>query len=297
MPRKIEFVEVGTRDGFQNVTDFIPTEIKIETLERLIDSGVKTIQFSSFVSPKAIPQLRDAEIIAKETLSRHPEVSFMALVPNLKGAQNANASGVKKVNYVISVSESHNKANVNRTVDESFAELKKIIDEFGKDFVTLDAATAFGCPFEGYTTYKSLKEFILRGVALGINEFCIADTIGVATPNQVREYMSNLLKDFPDKKFGVHIHDTRNMGMVNNLVAIEAGVYMIQASIGGLGGCPFAPGATGNTSSEDLIYMLNKMGYDTGIDSDKIIETAKFVKDNVNGNFSGHHINITRKYN
>ncbi|MGD9569451.1 MAG: hydroxymethylglutaryl-CoA lyase [Sedimentibacter sp.] len=253
MSDKIELVEVGTRDGFQIVKDFIPTEIKIETIDRLIASGVKTFQLTSFVSPKAIPQLQDAAIVAKTCIKKHPDVNFMALVPNFKGAENAVANGVNKINYVISVSESHNKANVNRTVDESFAELKNIVGEFRKDTdVTLDVATAFGCPFEGYIPYEKVRNLIIRGSDIGINEFSIADTIGIAVPNQVREYITKLLKEFPYKKFSVHIHDTRNMGMVNNLVAIEAGITNIQASIGGLGGCPFAPGATGNAASEDL---------------------------------------------
>ncbi len=293
--KHIQFVEVGPRDGFQNVTAFISTETKLEIIEKLLEAGVQHIQITSFVSPKVIAQMKDAGKIAKVIVAKYPYVNLWALVPNFKGAQLAKEHGLKNVNYVISVSESHNKANVNKTIDQSFAELEKIIKKLPELHVCLDAATAFGCPFEGVTPYEALESYVRRGIALGIKEFNICDTVGVAFPDQVRGYITALKKSFPDIILNVHIHDTRNMGIVNTLAAIECGITKVQAAIGGLGGCPFAPGASGNTSSEDLIYMLNHMGYETGVRFDCLLDAAKYTKEHVDGNFSGHQIFILKQ--
>jgi hydroxymethylglutaryl-CoA lyase len=185
-------------------------------------------------------------------------------------------------------------ANVRKTVDESFAQLEEMTGAFPDMHIILDAATAFGCPIEGITSYESLKSYMERARGLGIDACTLCDTIGVANPNQVREYITRLRGDFPGMTFRVHIHDTRNMGMINSLAAIECGIADIEVAVGGLGGCPFAQGASGNTSTEDFVYMLHELGYETGIDFDKLLETANYAKEHVRGNFSGHHINITR---
>ena len=294
--KKIKVVDVGPRDGFQSIKEFIPTELKIEIIERLISSNVKNIQLSSFVSPKAIPQLRDSKEVCRHFLDKYDDLNFLALVPNLYGAKNAYETGIRTATYVASVSESHNKANINRTVDQSFEELAKIRNDYPDLKISFDVATAFGCPFEGITPYQNVIDFVGRGWNLGVKIFNLCDTIGVATPDRVKTLVIKLKEAFPDAHFSIHIHDTRNMGMLNNLAAIENGIDEVQTSIGGLGGCPFAPGATGNTSTEDLVYMLNKMGYDTGIDFISLLDTAKFVRSKIEGNYSGHQINIAKEY-
>lgn len=289
---KIRVIEIGPRDGFQNICDFIPTEVKLETIHKLADAGVKDIMVTSFVSPKAIPQMRDAREVAETCVKRWPGVRCSALVPNLRGALDAMASGVRELTVVISVSASHNRANVNQTHEQSYENLEKILKECPEANITVDLATAFGCPFEGYIRLEQVREMVQTIYSMGIRSFDLCDTIGVANPSQVKEYTTAMLREFPEADFGVHIHDTRNMGMVNTLTAIQCGIRTVQASVGGLGGCPFAPGASGNTSSEDMVYMLNAMDYDTGIEFDKMLEAARYVHTHVKGNYSGHQINI-----
>ncbi|WMJ78839.1 MULTISPECIES: hydroxymethylglutaryl-CoA lyase [unclassified Sedimentibacter] len=291
---KVQIVEVGPRDGFQNLKDYIPVETKLKVIDDLIEAGVKSMQHTSFVSPKAIPQLRDAGEISKILLEKYPAYDFFALVPNLYGARKAYELGLRKVSYVVSLSASHNKANINRTHDESFAELKTIMDNYKDLDVCVDVATTFGCPFEGKYSTDTVLRFLDRIAKMGVKEMSLADTIGIANPKQVREIVTAAVKKFPEIEFQVHIHDTRNMGMVNTLTAIESGITKVQSTLGGLGGCPFAPGASGNTATEDLAYMLSDMGYETGIDVDKLIEAAKYEKSIISGNFSGHLVNIQK---
>lgn len=292
MARRIEIVEVGPRDGFQNLCDYIPTEDKLRFIDGLADAGIRHIQITSFVSPKAIPQMRDAMEVARESLSRHPDLNLFALVPNLRGAQSAREAGLNKVSNVISLSESHNKANIRKTHDESFTELDKILDSSGDMNVSIDVATAFGCPFEGHIPVSRLLDFIGRAHDKGIREFTLCDTTGMANPSQVREVVQKVTEAFPDTVFQAHIHDTRNMGMVNTLAAIESGINHVQSTLGGLGGCPFAPGASGNTATEDLVNMLNAMGFETGVDQEKLVKLAREEKEKIPGIYSGHLLNI-----
>lgn len=294
MTQRINFVEVGPRDGFQNVKEFIPTEEKLKVIDMLIGAGVKSMEIGSFVHPKAIPQMKDIKEVVTKTLEKHGDegIDFFALVPNLYGAKAAAACGLKKIDTVISVSESHNKANINRTVEESLQGLAKIREELTDMDIILSMATAFTCPFEGITPVENVLRIIRRGVQLGIHKFCLADTIGQADPKMVRNTIEIVKKVFPDEYVEVHIHDTRNMGVACTLAAIEAGIPNVQAALGGLGGCPFAPGASGNVASEDLIYMFNAMGMETGIDFDKMLATAKYETTIIDGNFSSHQIHI-----
>lgn len=292
---KVNVVEVGPRDGFQSVTEFIPTEIKLEIIDGLIKSGCKKIQVTSFVSEKAIPQMKDAKAVAKAVLEKYEDIEFFALVPNFYGAKEAVEAGIKEISPVISLSVSHNKANINRTHEQSLDELKRIRQEFPDVKITQDIATVFGCPFEGDMSIDSLLDMIGRIRDMGIHSFTLCDTIGVAYPKLVESVFQAVKREFPQEEFGVHIHDTRNMGMLNSYIAVLNGADSIQSSIGGLGGCPFAPGASGNIASEDLVYMLNKNGYETGIDFENMLGTAKLLKEKVSGIYSGHHINITVK--
>lgn len=297
MKKKIHIYEVGPRDGFQNIKEYIPLGEKLEIIDDILSSGIEHLQITSFVNPKAIPQMKDAVDVAKACLKKYPGVDFMALVPNLKGAKAAWECGIQRVAYVVSLSESHNKANINRTHKESIEELRKIRETYPKMQICLDLATAFGCPFEGRKSAKEAAAFLKDYVELGIREVNLCDTVGVANPAQVREVIQTVWRDYPELILQVHIHDTRNMGMVNTLAAIECGVDRVQSTLGGLGGCPFAPGATGNLATEDLVYMLNDMGYETGIVFDVIDAAAKCEKKLIpQGSFSSHHIKIKENF-
>lgn len=294
-PTSVTIVEIAPRDGFQNTKAFIPTEKKIRIVEKLIASGIKDLQIGSFVSPKAIPQMQDSEQVVDSVTPRYPECRFSVLVPNEKGAQRAAATGIPEITYVISVTESHNKANVNRRVAESFEELKRIIEspEFPFDRIKLDLATTFGCPFEGSTPFDLVRGRVLRAVEIGINDICLCDTIGTATPKQTRALVENLLDRHPEVRFRVHFHDTRGAGIANSLAAVESGITVIETSAAGIGGCPFAPGAAGNTSTEDLVFLLDAMEIDTGIDLSKLMDAAKYVVGTIEKpNASGHLIDV-----
>lgn len=292
---KVRICEVGPRDGFQNIKDYIPVEDKLHIIDGLIQSGVTYMEVTSFVSPKAIPQLKDAKEIVGICLKKYPDVEFMALIPNLRGAQTAVETGIKKVAYVVSLSASHNKANINRTHEQSYNALKEIMETYPQLDICVDLATAFGCPFEGKFPTSRVVEFLKDYVDLGVKEVCLCDTIGIANPAQVRETLKALQIAYPQLKLAVHIHDTRGMGLACTLAAIEMGVTDVQSTLGGLGGCPFTPGASGNLATEDLVYMLNEMGFDTGIDFEKILNLAKEeIKLIPSGVYSGHHIHIDK---
>lgn len=286
---KIEIYEVGPRDGFQNICSYIPLLTKLRIIDKIIESGVKHIQITSFVSPKAIPQMKDAQELAAACINKYPDIDFSALVPNLRGAKTAWETGIRKISYVVSLSESHNRANVNRSHEESFDELQKILKEYPQMDICIDLATAFGCPFEGKKYEKEVLTFLKLYVDLGIRKVNLCDTIGIANPAQVRRTIAAVKKEYPDLKLQIHIHDTRNMGMVNTLAAIESGVHMVQSTLGGLGGCPFAPGASGNLATEDLAFMLTEIGYPVDIDIKKLVQAAKYevsvIPDAV---YSGH---------
>ncbi len=290
--KQIEIMEVCPRDGWQNIKEFIPTELKINLIKRMLDAGIQSMQLSSFVHPKAIPQLRDAKEIVRTVVEQYPDCSFNALVPNLYGAKAAVECGLKEVSYVISISESHNKANINRTHEQSFAGLEEIRQAFPELNLVASFATAFGCPFEGETPLEKVVEFVERGKNLGIRKIELADTIGVGYPAQVERTFRTMRREFPEITFLAHIHDTRNNGIINSWVAMENGADIIHTALGGLGGCPFAPGASGNTSTEDFVYLLEKCGIETGIDFQKLLAVAKKMRELINGNYSGHHIHI-----
>ena len=297
MEKAIRICEVGPRDGFQSIKcAIIPTEQKIEVIDRLIEAGVKHMEFTSFVSPKAIPQMADSADVTRAVLEKHPDVDLFALVPNLRGAANAYELGLRKVCYVVSLSVSHNKANINRTHEQSLDAYKEIRAAYPDLEIVLDLATTFGCPFEGkYNDPAQVVTFLKDYVDAGLNVVCLCDTIGIADPAQVKAVIEAVKAAYPELELAVHFHDTRGLGMANTLTAIEAGVTEVQATLGGLGGCPFAPGASGNLATEDAVWMFNEMGYDTGISFSKVLAAAKFEKEIIEGNYSGHHINIAEE--
>ena len=291
--RKAIIVEVGPRDGFQNIKTMIPTEFKLEIIDGLVNAGFKKIQCTSFVNPKAVPQMQDATVVAKTALEKYPDVNLFALVPNFQGARAAVEAGLTEISPVISLSESHNKANIRRTRAESLTELTRIRQEFPDIKINQDIATTFGCPFEGKMTVPALVDLMGKLYGIGMRTFTLCDTIGVAYPGQIKSVLNTVKKSFPDREFNLHIHDTRNMGILNSFTGIQHGAASIQTSLGGLGGCPFAPGASGNTSTEDFVYLLHQEGYETGLNFDLLLSLARKLKSKVEGNYSGHHINIS----
>jgi hydroxymethylglutaryl-CoA lyase len=285
---QITICEVGTRDGFQIEPEFIPTGLKIEAVNRLSAVGIPRLEVTSFVHPKAVPQLRDAEEVMAR-IARRPGTVYAALVPNDKGAQRAVEAGVDKIHTVLSASESHNLANVNMTVAESLAKLEAVARVAQEAGVPLQGgiSCAFGCPFEGEVPLQKLEAIITRLVHFGFQAIGLADTTGMANPAQVRRTLEYLMPKFPGVEWTLHTHNTRAMAIPNILAAVECGVRHFDASIGGLGGCPFAPGATGNVCTEDLVHCLHAMGYETGIDLDALIEVSKRVEEMIGRELPG----------
>jgi hydroxymethylglutaryl-CoA lyase len=279
LPPRVTLCEVGTRDGFQIEPDFIPTELKIEVVNRLSATGMPRIEVTSFVSPKAVPALRDAEAVMAG-IARRPGTRYSALVPNDKGAVRAVDAGVDDVHTVVSASESHNLANVNMTIAESLAKLAataEVAHRAGKP-VYAGISCSFGCPFEGEVPVSQLERIVERLVGIGAAGIGLADTTGMANPAQVQRVLAHVMPRFPGVEWTLHTHDTRAMAIPNVLAAMEMGVTHFDASIGGLGGCPFAPGASGNVCTEDLVHCLEAMGVETGIDLDALIETSTRVQ-------------------
>lgn len=287
--KSIEVVEVGPRDGFQNVKTFIPTPDKVEIIKGLIEAGIKNVELSSFVSPKAIPQLADAALVCGEILAQYgDQIRASALVPNLKGAQSAWDAGIREVNCVVSVTPEHNKANINRTHAESLLELARMRDGLPDMKVRVDLATTFACPFTGWVPFEAAAALAAKVVGFGVTEIVLCDTIGVATPDRVYEVASRMQKAFPAVHFSLHLHDTRGMGLANTLAGIMAGITSFETSVGGLGGCPFAPGAAGNTATEDMVNMLNDMGIETGVNLRRFLDAVGKVGEKVDAPLSSH---------
>jgi hydroxymethylglutaryl-CoA lyase len=268
--------EVAVRDGFQIEPAFVATDTKIALIDELSETGLAKIEVTAFVSPKVVPQLRDAEEVMR-AIRRRPGVVYSALVPNAKGAERAAACDVDEINVVMSVSETHNRANVNRSTGESlagFADVLRMAKAAGAA-VNGSLSTAFGCPYEGPVAEARVLDLIERYLELGMDGVTLADTTGMAHPRQVRELVGAVLGRFPGIELTLHFHNTRGMGLANVLAGLEAGVIHYDASLGGLGGCPFAPGATGNICTEDLVHMLESMGYPTGVNLDKLLRAAR----------------------
>lgn len=280
LPSRAKIVEVGPRDGFQAERQWIPTETKIEIVNALARSGLKDIQATSFVHPKAVPQLADAEEVMAR-IDRPEGVEFRVLVPNMKGLQRALPYKPKRMNFMMSVTESHNRSNANCSIEESlrgFEAMVAVAMEAGVEPVGGMACT-FGCPFEGEVPIERIERIARRYVEMGFKEMGLSDTIGVANPRQVYDVAAYMLDRFPDIQWNLHMHNTRDMALANILAAMQAGITSFESSIGGLGGCPYAPGATGNVATEDLVNMLTEMGIETGVDLDALIAIAKRVQE------------------
>ncbi len=275
--------DVAVRDGFQIEKVFVPTATKVEVINQLSRTGLHKIEVTSFVSPKAVPALADAtEVLA--AIDRVPGVVYVALVPNVRGVQNAAATAARpdELNAVVSASETHNRANINRSHQQSLEELPamvKVAHAAGMK-ITMSLSTTFGCPFEGHVHEDVVLDFVRRFREVGFDGISLADTTGMANPRQVRELTRKVLDLFPppdDTYYTLHFHNTRGMGLANVVAGIEAGVRSFDGSVSGLGGCPFAPGATGNICTEDMVNMLEDMGYDTRVDLAKLLAVARRI--------------------
>ena len=275
MTQRIYFNEVATRDGFQIEPRFIPTDEKIALVDALSTCGYAKIEVTSFTSPKAIPMLRDAEEVMGR-IQRVPGVEYTVLVPNLRGAERALESRADELNLVMSVSETHNLANLRMPREKSFATLADVVRLVaGRTPVNVSLSCCFGCPMEGDVALATVLSFAERFVGLGVRGLTICDTTGMAHPAQVKMVVDALQQRFADTQLTLHFHNTRGMGLANVLAAVQSGIVRFDGSLGGLGGCPYAPGASGNISSEDAVHMLDAMGYDTGIDLARLLDIAR----------------------
>jgi hydroxymethylglutaryl-CoA lyase len=268
--------EVAVRDGFQMEDRFIPTDQKISVINRLSRTGLAKIEVTSFVSPHVVPALSDAEAVMR-SIDRMPGVVYSALVPNKRGFERARACEVDEINLVMSASLSHGLANLRMTPDQSLKEFARILDVAGpgRSAVNVALSTAFGCPFDGEVPSSRVLQIVDRLLALGVDGLSLCDTTGMANPLQVARLCEAVLARAPTLMLTVHFHNTRGMGLANALAAWNVGVIRFDASLGGLGGCPFAPGATGNVCTEDLVHMFAAMGCETGVDLSLLLTVSR----------------------
>ncbi len=278
LPKQVRVVEVGPRDGLQNERAQIPTAEKIRFINLLSEAGFGMVEATSFVSPKAIPQLADAgEVLT--SITRREGVSYPVLVPNKKGMERALAAGVRAVAVFTAASESFTRHNINMTIAESLESFRPVMEVARAEGIWVRGylSTGFGCPYEGAVPPEKVLEVSQQLLELGVDELSIGDTIGVATPNQVVEVVTLLAGQIPLEKLALHFHDTRGTALANVLTGLQLGITIFDSSAGGLGGCPYAPGAAGNLATEDLLYMLHGLGIETSVDLAKVVEATSFI--------------------
>src|SRR6266496_2332294 len=280
LPEYVRVVEVGPRDGLQNEKAQVPTEQKIQFIQMLAAAGLPVVEATSFVSARAIPQLSDASAVMAG-LQRLPETQYPVLVPNLKGMERALAAGVRSISVFTAASESFTRHNINATIAESLANFRPVVDLARQQSIPVRGyiSTVFGCPYEGSVAPKQVLSVARSLLEMGVSELSLGDTIGVATPNQIVNVLGLLLSEgaIPVERLAVHFHDTRGTALANVLIALQMGISIVDSSAGGLGGCPYAPGAAGNLATEDLLYMLHGMGIQTGVNLDKVVAATNFI--------------------
>lgn len=275
MTKRLYIQDVATRDGFQIEPAFVPTEGKIALIDQLSETGLAKIEVTSFTSPKAIPNLRDAEDVMRG-IRRVPGVEYTVLVPNVRGCERALGCNVDEINLVMSASDTHGLANLRMAPEQSLVQFREIIEVArGSDvFINASLSTTFGCPFEGDVPESHVHALIQRLLDIGVQGITLCDTTGMADPAQVERICRDALRNATGTVFTAHFHNTRGMGLANALAALNAGIDRFDASLGGLGGCPYAPGASGNICTEDLVHMFQRMGLETGVDLDRLLACA-----------------------
>ncbi len=281
LPEKVEIIEVGPRDGLQNEKSFVPTEIKKDFISALKSAGLKEMELTSFVSPKWVPQMGDAAEIVADCLDSNTR--NIVLAPNKKGIERVYMTDCKAVAVFVGVSNTFNQKNINKTTAESLAEVLPLIAELKNKnyFVRACISTAFYCPYEGRVNEEEVLALCGEFVRAGVDELSVADTIGMAAPHESYSLFSKLKEAYPDVLLTAHFHDTRKLGLANIFAALQAGITRFDTSAGGLGGCPFAPGASGNTATEDVVYMLHRMGIETGVDLDKLLQAIQIIQPHI----------------
>jgi len=278
LPSDVTIYEVGPRDGLQNESRLIPTARKIDLINALSDTGLHTIEITSFVNPKWIPQLADALEVA-QTITRKPGVRYSALVPNARGLETAMAGGMKEIAVFLSASETHSKRNINKSIAEALEAFAETVPPALAQGVKVRAyvSTVYGCPYEGAVDPEVSVALSRQLYDMGCYQVSLGDTIGVANPRQVRDVLTRVQAVIPNEAIAVHFHDTRGTALANILVSVDMGITVVDSALGGLGGCPYAPGASGNVATEDVVYMLEGMGIKTGVDLDKLVECSQMA--------------------
>ena len=278
LPKSIRIVEVGPRDGLQNESTIISTAKKAEFIQLLVAAGLKDIEVASFVHPKWVPQLADAQELISQ-LEPHEDVRYSALVPNMKGLERAMASGIRRIAVFTAASETFNRKNINMGIQESIDVFKPVVAEALKNGLSARGyvSTCFVCPYEGPITKEKVGDVAGALFSLGVDEVSIGDTIGAATPREVEDTVGYLLAQFPASKLAMHFHDTYGMAVANVYQSLQMGITTFDSSAGGLGGCPYAPGASGNVATEDLLYLLDRLGIETGVDLKLVRQASHFI--------------------
>ncbi len=279
LPARVTVVEVGPRDGLQNEAAHVSVDDRVAFCDALLAAGLPVVEVGAFVSPKWVPQMAGSDELFRR-LRKRPGARTPVLVPNRKGYEAARDAGCREIAVFTAASETFNRRNINASIDESFARFAEFVPEAKRDgtWVRGYVSTCFGCPYEGKVAPEKVVEVARRLVEIGCDEISIGDTIGVAVPTQSRDVMGLLLGVVPAERLAVHFHDTRGTALANVLAALEVGIAIVDSSAGGLGGCPYAPGASGNLASEDLLYMLHGMGIATGVDLDKVVAASRAME-------------------
>lgn len=292
-PQEVFIKEVGPRDGLQNEKKLVSIDQKIEWINRLVQTGLRYLEVTSFVHPKWIPQLADSDDLVKH-LPTHSNITYAALIPNRKGLERALDSPIQEFSVFMSASEGHNLRNINKSIHETFPILEEVVKE-GKATgrkVRGYVSTVFGCPYDGEVPLSQVINVCERLLEMGVYEVSLGDTIGVANPKQVQLVLEELLKYFPQEKLALHFHNTRGMALANVWAALEMGFKTFDSSLGGLGGCPYAKGASGNLATDDLDHMLKSMGIETGLKTESLMEAAIYIQNALGKSLQSHQMQI-----
>lgn len=279
LPSQVSLVEVGPRDGLQNERVRLSVAQKVRLIEGLIDAGMRQIEVGSFVHPKWIPQMADTAAVFQQ-LPKRDDVTYWCLVPNTKGLEAAIDAGATHIAVFLSSSETHNMKNINRTIAESLQNLREVCATAHQHGITIRGyvSTVFGCPYEGDVDFEHVMDITNQLIDMGIVQVSLGDTTGMGAPYQVRAALEQALARFPTEQLALHLHDTRGLGLANALVGLETGMRTFDVSVGGMGGCPYAPGASGNLGSEDLVHLLHSAGVATGVDIDKLLDVSRLLE-------------------